>query len=108
MTNKKIEQELLEILWSYDKYDDVYDYMNVIIDLNKKGISKKILTDILTKMLSEFYDKESDAIKESKKIDYGLPIDILITTLNYITGFCSPPPHDSPEGKFCYYFEKKE
>lgn len=108
MSNKKIEQELLEILSSYDMYDNVYDYMNIIIDLNKKGINKKILTDILSKMLREFYDKESNVVKEGEKIDYGLPIDILITTLGYITKFCPLPPKDSPEGKFYYYFEEKE
>jgi len=96
--NKEIKQKLLEILCSYDKYDDVYDYMNVIIDLNKEGTSKKNLTDILTKMLSEVEDKKSD---------YGLQIDILGTTLDYITGFCSPPSHDSLEGNFYYYFEEK-
>jgi len=99
MLDEKIEQKLLEILCSYDKYDDVYDYINVIRDLNKEDISKKILTDILTKILSE--------VEEDKKIDCGLQIDILGTTLDYITGFCSLPPHDSPEGKFYYYFKDK-
>ncbi len=103
---RKIEEELLEILLSYDKYNDVYEYMNVIINFHKRGIDKKSITDILTKILSEIDDRYEN--KENQMVNYGLPIDILITTLNYITKFCPLPAEDSSEGKFYYYFEEKK
>ncbi len=106
MKYNKIEEKLLEILLSYDKYNDVYEYMNVVIDFHKRGTDKKNLTDILTKILSEIDDKYEN--QENQMLNYGVLVDILGTVLDYLTKFCLLPDEDSPEGKFYYYFEEKK
>ena len=69
MLNIKIEQILFEAILSYSDFDKKYDqnlyhFMDVIIELNIKGVVKETLVDILIQMLGKLNDEQftQDAI----------------------------------------------
>jgi len=51
MSNKKIEEELAEVLSSYDKHDDIYSFIDVIISYNDKGVDKQTSIETLNNIL---------------------------------------------------------
>lgn len=87
----KIEKELLELLLSYDKHDDMYKFIDVVILLNKEGISRNILVEILYIILSKLED--SQIVQD----------DIVGDMLDFITGWTTPGS-DSPVYKLFIHF----
>ena len=78
MSTEKIEKELFEILLSYHELNDLDSFIDVIILLNKKGVNKKILIDILNNILSKLDDNQF--VQET----------IIGEVLDYITGWEIP------------------
>jgi len=78
MTNKKIEEELVEVLSSYDKHDDVYSFIDVIMSYNEKGVDKQTLIETLNNILTK--------LDETQRVQD----DIIGDILDYITGWATP------------------
>jgi len=76
--NEEIEQKLLEVLWSYDKYDDVYSFIDVIISYNYKGVDNQTLIETLNNILAKL--DETQIVQD----------DIIGDILDYITGWATP------------------
>ena len=74
----RIEKELLKALLSYQKFDDLASFIDIISSLNKKGVNKKILIDILHTILRKLDD--SQIVQET----------IIGDVLDYITGWATP------------------
>ena len=89
--NHKIEKELFELLLSYDKQDDFYKFIDVVILLNKEGISKKILIDILHRILDKLED--SQIVQE----------DIVGDILDYIIAWATPPENTKRYKLFIHF-----
>ena len=89
MKKEKIEKELLKVL-SYQKFDDLSSFIDIISSLNKKGVNKKTLIDILNTILLKLDD--SQIIQET----------IIGDVLDYITGWATPPKNTK---EYCLFIQ---
>jgi len=78
MSDEKVEKELLEVLLSYQNFNDLDNFIDIIILFNKKGVSKKKLIDILFIIVRKL--DESQIVQET----------IIGDVLDYITGWATP------------------
>jgi len=91
MSDEKIEKELLKVLLSYQKFDDLSSFIDIIIFLNKKGVNKKILIDILNNILLKLDD--SQIVQET----------IIGDVLDYIIGWATPPKNTKEYSLFIQF-----